>query len=1538
MASGGGPVVDRCRKRDNSDPEGAGEPETPADKRPCTAEPSTSAAAAAADAAAAPPGEHGGEDMDTSSPGRAGDADGDGDEDGDGDGDDDGDGDGDGDGGSSCESDGGGSPRPCARGGGKFQRMVDAVAAEGAGEDAVLAALTELCEALSFFAEDSGGYFPTEAAARALVKLAGGGDGAGAGPDVMLLALRAITYLCDAMPRAADTFVRHGLLPVLCSKLLAIEYLDVAEQCLQAFDKISRRQPTQCLQAGMITAVLAYIDFFSASIQRVAVSAVANACKKVPLDCSQFVMDSVPKLCDLLQYEDKMVVEKVAACFISIVDSFGSSVVLLDQLCHQGMVGKVLALINTGGLTALSPSTCSNLIGLLAKLACSSLVAVKSLFELKIGSTIKGILVTSDLSHGMPYLPLEKQNNQVNEALKLANQLIPSAARDVEDTQMVLAKEKIITDEPRFLCQFSRDILPVLIKAVNSGANSYICYGCASIVNNICYFSKPDMLQELLKETNISSFLAGLLSWKDHHVLIASLKIIEILMQKLPDAYLGSFIKEGVVYAVEALLTQEDCSTSTQHSDETQLSENQPQPIIRNRSTCFCYAFDSRRSEAVETRTCRIGKGSLFAFARHLKTTYFTTEVVSSEMGLTEILQKLKTCCAVLNETADKSSYPENTQSEEHLSSILSEVMMELHGGETMTTFEFLESGLVKSLSNYLSNGKYLQAEENLKDCSTDHIFTVLKRFQSFARMSFLTMDQGQGDMLLTLLVRKLQNALSSLDNFPVIISEHFKPRSNISDIPTRHSTIVPCIRVRFKKDEAETNLSCYDSAVNVEISSSLQSIEEFLWSKVSAATNSQKAEASPGCAALESNYAEDDSQERDSTPESSPRSEGLIFDSQNSPLEPCTKQGTSSSGQAERNTFISSSHSEQPKLIFIYKGKELDRSVTLYQSILQDQISAGSDIILSMQFWRSVHDITFRTAVSAEASVSSEDSSTAVISANDNVGITWKMLPFFSSLLLGKLPCKLDRSSQLYDILFMLKVLEGLNRYSFHLISEERSHTFAHGRLTNLDDLKVVIPSIPQQEFVSTKLTDKLEQQMRDPLVLRSCCLPLWCTELLSVCPFLFSYEARWKYFQRTAFGSLTRQHGHTIDPNSITERGSSPSRKKFKVDRDDILVSAAKMMKSHARSNALLEVEYKEEVGTGLGPTMEFYTLISHEFQKSGLGMWRGELPSEARNDDVHGLTFVVAPNGLFPRPWSSSADSASFSEVSKRFHLLGQVVAKAIKDSRILDIPFSKAFYKLILGQDLNIYDIHSFDPELAMALMEFQALACRRKYVGSNLGRDCQIASDLTFRGSRIEDLAVDFALPGYPEYVLSSGSGSDSLTAENLEEYVHYVVDATVKSGIARQLEAFKSGFNEVFPLNRLQVFSEDELERLLCGEQDTWDFEKLVDHIKFDHGYTSSSPPVINLLEIIQEFGSQQRRAFLQFITGSPRLPPGGLAALNPKFTVVRKHNSNEADDDLPSVMTCANYLKLPPYSSKERMKEKLIYAITEGQGSFHLS
>lgn len=34
----------------------------------------------------------------------------------------------------------------------------------------------------------------------------------------------------------------------------------------------------------------------------------------------------------------------------------------------------------------------------------------------------------------------------------------------------------------------------------------------------------------------------------------------------------------------------------------------------------------------------------------------------------------------------------------------------------------------------------------------------------------------------------------------------------------------------------------------------------------------------------------------------------------------------------------------------------------------------------------------------------------------------------------------------------------------------------------------------------------------------------------------------------------------------------------------------------------------------------------------------------------------------------------------------------------------------------------------------------------------------------------------------------------------------------------------------------------------------------------------------------------------------------------------------------------CANYIKLPPYSSYEVLRERVLFAVREGQGSFDLS
>lgn len=344
------------------------------------------------------------------------------------------------------------------------------------------------------------------------------------------------------------------------------------------------------------------------------------------------------------------------------------------------------------------------------------------------------------------------------------------------------------------------------------------------------------------------------------------------------------------------------------------------------------------------------------------------------------------------------------------------------------------------------------------------------------------------------------------------------------------------------------------------------------------------------------------------------------------------------------------------------------------------------------------MYKVTYRRSIEhkIQDSQSSHCASQSSI-LEDEHGLFWQKLPSFSNLLPSELHCEMDNSSPLYDILFLLKVLERLNQFLFHIVSYERINGFAEGGVQNLDDLKVSVSPIPQIEFISSKLTDKLEQQMRDPLMLSIGSMPSWCGHLMAACPFLFTFEARRKYFRLTVFGSLRNQqnqihHPHNGGIDSSNNRRSHPAmanRKKFKADRKNVLESAAKMMALHCRSKSVLEVEFNDEVGTGLGPSMEFYTLVSHEFQKIGLGMWR-EDPSSF-SDQVHCDTtvanngFVFAPFGLFPRPWSADASSSSkiqFSDVLKKFMLLGQIVAKSIRDGRILDLPFSRAFYKMML----------------------------------------------------------------------------------------------------------------------------------------------------------------------------------------------------------------------------------------------------------------
>ncbi|KAG5064939.1 hypothetical protein AAZX31_04G003500 [Glycine max] len=1716
---------------------------------------------------------------------------------------------------------------------GRLKKILSGLRADGE-EGRQVEALTQLCDMLSIGTEDSLSTFSVDSFVPVLVGLLNHESN----PDVMLLAARALTHLCDVLPSSCAAVVHYGAVSIFCARLLTIEYMDLAEQSLQALKKISQEHPTACLRAGALMAVLSYLDFFSTGVQRVALSTAANMCKKLPPDAADFVMEAVPLLTNLLQYHDSKVLEHASVCLTRIAEAFASSPDKLDELCNHGLVTQAASLISTsssgGGQASLSTPTYTGLIRLLSTCASGSPLGAKTLLLLGTSGILKDILSGSGVSSNTSVSPaLSRPADQIFEIVNLANELLPPLPQGTislpvssnlfvkgsvvkksssgnsgiqEDTNgnvhEILAREKLLNDQPELLQQFGMDLLPVLMQIYGASVNGPVRHKCLSVIGKLMYFSTAEMIQSLLSVTNISSFLAGVLAWKDPHVLVPALQISEILMEKLPGTFSKMFVREGVVHAVDQLIL---AGNSTNISTQTSSAEKDNDSVSGTSSRSRRYRLRSGNSNpdanpsddlkspvpvnvglppsSVETPTTNSSiRASVSSVARAFKDKYFPSDPGSVEVGVSDDLLHLKNLCTKLITGVDDQRSKakgkvkasgfglddNSSNTEEYLIGVISDMLKELGKGDSVSTFEFIGSGVVEALLNYFSCGYFSKdriSETNLPKLRQQ----ALSRFKSFVAVALpLSIDNGAVAPM-TVLVQKLQNALASLERFPVMLSNSSRSSSGSARLSSGLSALSQPIKLRLCRAQGEKSLRDYSSnVVLIDPLASLAAIEEFLWARVQRGESGQKSTVgtensesgttpagagvsspssytpstahrhstrtrssvnigdtprketsqdkgtssskSKGKAVLkpaqeeaqgpqtrntvrrraaldkvaqmkpangdstsedeeldispveiaEALVIEDDdiSDDEDEDHEDVLRDDSLpvclpdkvhdvkLGDSaEESTVAPATSdsQTNAASGSSSkagtargsdsadfRSGFSSSSRgamsfaaaamaglgyansrgfrggrdrhgcllfgssNDPPKLIFTTGGKQLNRNLSIYQAIQRqlvldeddDERFAGSDYVSGdgSSLWGDIYTITYQRAENqpdkASTGGSSSNTSKSAKSGsalNSSSEAKLHQTSVLDSILQGELPCDLEKSNPTYNILALLRVLEGFNQLAPRLRVLMVSDSFAKGKILDLDELCVTTGArVLLEEFVSGKLTPKLARQIQDALALCSGNLPLWCYQLTKACPFLFPFETRRQYFYSTAFGlsralyRLQQQQG-ADGHGSTTEREvrvGRLQRQKVRVSRNRVLDSAAKVMEMYSSQKAVLEVEYFGEVGTGLGPTLEFYTILSHDLQKVGLQMWRSyssdkhqmEIDGDEKKKKSEGSgpnlagdgELVQAPLGLFPRPWPTNSDaseSSQFSKVIEYFRLLGRVMAKALQDGRLLDLPLSVAFYKLVLCQDLDLHDILFIDAELGKTLQEFNALVCRKHYIESIGGSYTDTIVNLYFHGAPIEDLCLDFTLPGYPEYTLKPGD--EIVDINNLEEYISLVIDATVKTGIMRQIEAFRAGFNQVFDISSLQIFTPQELDNLLCGRRELWEAETLADHIKFDHGYNAKSPAIVNLLEIMGEFTPEQQRAFCQFVTGAPRLPPGGLAVLNPKLTIVRKLSSTavnnssngngpseSADDDLPSVMTCANYLKLPPYSTKEIMYKKLLYAISEGQGSFDLS
>ncbi|CAG8450723.1 5254_t:CDS:10 [Paraglomus occultum] len=344
------------------------------------------------------------------------------------------------------------------------------------------------------------------------------------------------------------------------------------------------------------------------------------------------------------------------------------------------------------------------------------------------------------------------------------------------------------------------------------------------------------------------------------------------------------------------------------------------------------------------------------------------------------------------------------------------------------------------------------------------------------------------------------------------------------------------------------------------------------------------------------------------------------------------------------------------------------------------------------------------------------------------------------------------------------------------------------------------------------------------------------------------------------------------------------------LEIRRDHIIRDALYQLESKSPQDLKkqLRVQFAGEDGVDEGGVQkEFFQLVVREMFDQKYGMF-------TQNEESRLCWFNQNP-----------FDESALDE----YKLIGRLLGLAIYNSVILDVHFPVVLYRKLKGQPATLTDLKELDPSLGKGLEQLLEL---EDDVESTYNRTFQIEYE-SF-GHRIT-------------HELKPGGAHIKLTNENRQEFVDLFVDFWLNKSIKRQFNAFKEGFDLVCGGSAIQLFRPEEVEQLMCGSRDL-DFEALENVTQYDGGFNKNSQVVRNFWEIVHGFTEEQKKRLLFFTTGSDRVPIGGLSKL--QFVIAK----NGGDSDrLPTSHTCYNVLLLCEYSSKEKLKERLLTAISNAEG-----
>lgn len=279
-----------------------------------------------------------------------------------------------------------------------------------------------------------------------------------------------------------------------------------------------------------------------------------------------------------------------------------------------------------------------------------------------------------------------------------------------------------------------------------------------------------------------------------------------------------------------------------------------------------------------------------------------------------------------------------------------------------------------------------------------------------------------------------------------------------------------------------------------------------------------------------------------------------------------------------------------------------------------------------------------------------------------------------------------------------------------------------------------------------------------------------------------------------------------------------------------------------------------------------------------------------------DAGGLTrdwFLAISKEMFNRDYalfetSSSGNTYQPSSKSyvnpdhlKYFKFVGRVVGKALSERENVDAFFTRSFYKLILGQELELSDLEEQDYELHRSMQYY---------------RTNPVTDEFNFTY-----ISHKFGVDEVKELI--PGGRTTFVNEENKHEWIRRMAEVRMRDEIQPQIKSFLEGFHELIPPESIRFFDAKELELLISGlpNIDCKCQPNVVDDLKNNieySGYAVTDNIIRWFWEILETYDQEHLAQVIQFITGTSKIPAEGFKALKgmhgpQRISIVKSYEKN---------------------------------------------